>query len=61
MKIKTRTLVVCAVALLSVTLIVSLRQRTFAQVGTAESEWAKLNTVSFNLTAAHLDPLKATT
>ena len=57
MKIKTRTLVVCAV-LLSMTLVVSFRQRTFAQVGAAGSEESDLKTVSLNFTSAQLDPLE---
>jgi len=58
MKIKTRTLVVCAALLLSVTLVVSFRQRTFAQVGPAESEGSDVKTVSLNFTSAQLDPLE---
>jgi hypothetical protein len=57
MKTNPKTLAACAVLLLSVTLLVPIRQQTLAQVET-ESESANLNTVSFNLTSAQLDPLE---
>lgn len=53
---KTRTLVTCAALLLSVALVVSFHQLTFAQTGTAESEGDNLNTVSLNFTSAQVDP-----
>lgn len=57
MKTNPKTLAVCAVLLLCVAVLVPVRQQTFAQVGTREDS-AKLNTVSFNLTSAQLDPLE---
>jgi hypothetical protein len=54
MKTKT-TLMVCAVLLLAVALVVSVRQQTFAQT---EWEGTNLNTVSLNFTSAQLDPLE---
>ena len=48
---RTATAVACAVLLLSVAMLVSLRQPTFA----SELE-GRLNTVSLNLTDAHIDP-----
>jgi hypothetical protein len=58
MKTKTKTLVACAVLLLSLTLVVSIRQQTYAQVGSAESEGSDVKTVSLNFTSAQLDPLE---
>jgi hypothetical protein len=58
MKITTKTVVACAVVLLSVTLVVSVRQQTFAEVGTIESAGSDVKTVSLNFTAAQLDPLE---
>ena len=53
---KTTTLVTCAVILLSVMLVVSFHQLTFAQTETTESEQVKLNTVSLDFTSAQVDP-----
>ena len=50
---KPKTLAACAVLLVSVAPFLAVRQQTFAQ----ETE-GSLNTVSFNLTSAHLDPLE---
>ena len=58
MNTKTNTLVACAVVLLLVTLVVSARQQTFAQSGSAESEGSDVKTVSLNFTSAQLDPLE---
>ena len=57
MKTNPKTLAACVVLLLCVMLLVPVRQQTFAQVGTQEDR-ATLNTVSFNLTSAQLDPLE---
>lgn len=48
---RTATAIVCAVLLVSLTLLVSLRQPTFA----SQLE-GTLNTVSLNFTNAHIDP-----
>ena len=53
MKINPKTLAACAVLLVSAALVLGVRQQTFAQ----EME-GSLNTVSFNLTSAQLDPLE---
>jgi hypothetical protein len=53
---KTTTLVTCAVILLSVMLVVSFHQLTFAQTETTESEQVKLNTVSLDFTSAQVHP-----
>ena len=53
---KTTTLLTCAVILLSVMLVVSFHQLTFAQTETTESEQVKLNTVSLDFTSAQVDP-----
>jgi hypothetical protein len=45
---------VCAVLLLCVAVLALVRQQTFAEV----DDSANLNTVSFNLTSAQLDPLE---
>ena len=52
---KTKTALACAVVVLSL-ILGSVRQQTFAQTTTSESEG--LNTVVLNLTAAQLDPLE---
>jgi hypothetical protein len=53
MKTNLKTLAVCAVLLVAVALLLAVRQPMFAQ----EME-ESLNTVSFNLTSAQLDPLE---
>lgn len=55
---KSRTLGVCALLLLSVALVVSFRQMISAQTAPVIPVSANLNTVSLNLSSAQLDPLE---
>jgi hypothetical protein len=53
-----RTVVSCALLLLSVVLVLSFDQLAFAQAGSDQSDREGLNTVSLHLTGAQLDPLE---